>query len=170
MYECKSCSTLVDTNSNLSSSDGTPVADPTDYRSLAGALQYLTFTQPDISYVVQQVCLHIHDSRDSHLAALKRILRYVHGTLDYGLHLRHSSTADLVAYSLTLTRPVVLTLACLPRDMLCSWEITLFLGCPKCQHTVSRSSAKAEYRVVANVVVEICWLHQLLHELHAPSS
>lgn len=89
MYECKSCSTLVDTNSKLSSSDGTPVADPTDYRSLAGALQYLTFTQPDISYVVQQVCLYIHDSRDSHLATLKRILRYVHGMLDYGLHLRH---------------------------------------------------------------------------------
>jgi hypothetical protein len=38
-------------------SDGTPVSDPTDYRSLAGALQYLTFTRPDIAYAVQQVCL-----------------------------------------------------------------------------------------------------------------
>jgi len=45
--------------------------------SLAGALQYLTFTRPDIAYAVQQVCLHMHDPREPHLAALKRILRYI---------------------------------------------------------------------------------------------
>ncbi|GKD62025.1 ribonuclease H-like domain-containing protein [Tanacetum coccineum] len=44
-------------------------------------LQYLTFTWPDISYVVQQICLHMHDPREPHLAALKRVLRYVRGTL-----------------------------------------------------------------------------------------
>ncbi|GJX08708.1 ribonuclease H-like domain-containing protein [Tanacetum coccineum] len=42
-----------------------------------GALQYLTFTRPDISYVVQQICLYMHDPRDPHFTALKRILRYV---------------------------------------------------------------------------------------------
>ncbi|GKD41277.1 ribonuclease H-like domain-containing protein [Tanacetum coccineum] len=51
---------LVDTDSKLSA-DGDPVFDPTLYRSLAGALQYLTFTRPDISYAVQQVCLYMHD-------------------------------------------------------------------------------------------------------------
>ncbi|GJU31600.1 ribonuclease H-like domain-containing protein [Tanacetum coccineum] len=50
-------------------------------------LQYLTFTRPDISYVVQQICLHMHDPRESHLAALKRVLRYIRGTLDHGLQL-----------------------------------------------------------------------------------
>lgn len=53
MTDCKPCSTPVDTTSKLSSIDGSPVADPKDYRSLAGALQYLTFTRPDIQYVVQ---------------------------------------------------------------------------------------------------------------------
>jgi hypothetical protein len=38
-----------------------PVSDPTAYRSLIEALQYLTITRPDIGYVVQQVCLHMHD-------------------------------------------------------------------------------------------------------------
>jgi hypothetical protein len=84
MTDCKSCTTPVDLNPKLSA-DGDPVADPTDFRSLAGALQYLTFTRPDISYAVQQICLHIHDPREPHLAALKRILRYLRGTLHMGL-------------------------------------------------------------------------------------
>jgi hypothetical protein len=45
------------------------------YRSLTGALQYLTFSRPDIAYVVQQVWLHMHTPRETHLTALKRILR-----------------------------------------------------------------------------------------------
>jgi hypothetical protein len=84
MTDCKSCTTPVDLNPKLSA-DGDPVADPTDFRSLAGALQYLTFTRPDISYTVQQICLHMHDPREPHLAALKRILRYLRGTLHMGL-------------------------------------------------------------------------------------
>nr|GEV72628.1 ribonuclease H-like domain-containing protein [Tanacetum cinerariifolium] len=47
------CRTPVDTDSKLSA-DGDPVFNPTLYRSLAGTLQYLTFTRPDISYAVQQ--------------------------------------------------------------------------------------------------------------------
>ncbi|PWA54870.1 hypothetical protein CTI12_AA431350 [Artemisia annua] len=55
MRNCHSCRTPVDTESKLGA-DGTPVADPTLYRSLAGALQYyLTFTRPDLSYAVQQL-------------------------------------------------------------------------------------------------------------------
>ncbi|GKF16868.1 ribonuclease H-like domain-containing protein [Tanacetum coccineum] len=76
MRTCHSHRTPVDTDTKLRV-DGTPVSDPTLYRSLAGAFQYLTFTYPDLSYVVQQICLHMHDLREPHLASLKRILRYV---------------------------------------------------------------------------------------------
>jgi hypothetical protein len=61
-----------------------------------GALQYLTFTRPDLTYVVQQMCLHMHDPRESHLAVLKRLLRYVRGTVDLGLVLHRSSPVELV--------------------------------------------------------------------------
>ena len=98
MTDCKPCTTPVDVNPKLSA-DGPPVSDPTYFRSLAGALQYLTFTRPDISYAVQQVCLHMHDPREPHLAALKRILRYVRGTLHMGLLVRPSTALDLVVYS-----------------------------------------------------------------------
>jgi hypothetical protein len=95
----KPCSTPVDTQAKLSADLGDPVADPTAYQSLAGALQYLTFTRPDLTYVVQQVCLHMHDPRESHLAVLKRLLRYVRGTVDIGLVLHRSSSTELVVYT-----------------------------------------------------------------------
>ena len=99
MTDCKPCSTPVDTQAKLSADLGNPVADPTAYRSLAGALQYLTFTRPDLTYAVQHVRLHIHDPRESHLAALKRLLRHVHGTVDLDLVLHCLSSAELVVYT-----------------------------------------------------------------------
>ncbi|GKD57154.1 ribonuclease H-like domain-containing protein [Tanacetum coccineum] len=81
MQNCKMCWS-VDTESKLGP-DGDP--DSTLYRSIAGALQYLTFTRADLSYVFQQFCLYMHDPREPHFNALKCILRYVCGTVDYGL-------------------------------------------------------------------------------------
>lgn len=164
--DCKPCTTPVDVNPKLPS-DIAPVLDPTDYCSLAGDLQYLTFTRPDIAYAVQQVCLHMHDPRESHLAALKRILRYIRGTLLLGLFVRPTSQTELIVYSdadwvgCLYTRRSTSGYAVFFGDNLVSWS-------SKRQNTVSRSSAKAEYRAVANAVAEATWLRQLLTELHAP--
>nr|GEV07805.1 hypothetical protein [Tanacetum cinerariifolium] len=91
MQNCNPCKTPVDIESKLGL-DGDLVNDPTLYRSLVGALQYLTFTQSDLSYSVQQVCLYMHDP---HFTALKLIPRYVRGTLDYGFQLHVSSTTPV---------------------------------------------------------------------------
>nr|GEX81960.1 ribonuclease H-like domain-containing protein [Tanacetum cinerariifolium] len=48
---------------------------------------------------MQQICLHMHDPREPQLAALKRVLRYVRGTLDHGLQLYVSYTSQLNAYT-----------------------------------------------------------------------
>ncbi|WVZ64428.1 hypothetical protein U9M48_013938 [Paspalum notatum var. saurae] len=58
MTDCNPCFTTVDTQAKLSEDPGTPVADPTAYRSLAGALQYLTFTRSDITYAVQRLVVY----------------------------------------------------------------------------------------------------------------
>jgi hypothetical protein len=166
MLNCKPCSTPMDTHAKLSAG-GVAVADPTSYRSIAGALQYLTFTRPDIAYAVQQVCLHMHDPREPHLGAMKRILRYLQGTLDLGLHLHRTTPTDLLIYTdadwarCPNTRKSTSGYAVFLGDNLISWS-------SKRQPTVSRSSAEAEYRAVANGVAEACWLRQLLHELHHP--
>ncbi|XP_021755466.1 uncharacterized protein LOC110720728 [Chenopodium quinoa] len=91
MGSCKPATTPDDTKSKLSANSGPPSWDPTLHRNLAGALQYLTFTRPDIAYAVQQVCLFMHDPRESHYDALKRILHYVQDTIDHGLHLYPSA-------------------------------------------------------------------------------
>jgi hypothetical protein len=167
MSDCKPCSTPVDTQVKLSEDDRPPVADATSYRSLTGALQYLTFSRPDIAYAVQQVCLHMHTPWEPHLTALKRILRYPHGSLDYGLLLRPSPTSELVVYNDA-------DWASCPDTRWSTSGYAVFLGAnlvswaAKRQPVVSRSSAEAEYRVVANGVAEASWLRQLLHELHSP--
>ena len=83
MRNSNPCHNQFDIDSKLGA-DGDLVEDPTLYRSLAGALQYLTFTHLDISYVVQQVCLFMHDPWEPHFSSLKQILRYVRGTIGYG--------------------------------------------------------------------------------------
>ncbi|XP_042755658.1 uncharacterized mitochondrial protein AtMg00810-like [Lactuca sativa] len=170
MEACKLVATPVNTNSNLSLHNGEPVSDPSLYRSLAGALQYLTFTRPDIAYVVQQICLFMHAPKLPHLNALKRILRYLKGTLTHGLILHCSPcspSTQLVSYTdddwggYLDTRRSTSGYCIFLGDNPISWSA-------KRQTTLSRSNAEAEYRGVANVVVEACWLRNILLELHTP--
>ena len=167
MAECHSTSTPVDTRAKLSATDGAPVTDPSQYRSLAGALQYLTLTRPELAYAVQQVCLFMHDPHEPHLALIKRILRYVKGTLSTGLHLSSGPVDSLTAYSDA-------DWAGCPDSRHSTFGYCVFLGCnlvswsSKRQTTVSRSSVEAEYHAVAHAMAKCCWLRQLLQELHAP--
>jgi hypothetical protein len=73
------------TKDKVSTESRPPVAVSTHFKSLVGALQYLTFTRLELAYVVQQICLHMHDPREPHLTIMKCTLRYLRGTLDYGL-------------------------------------------------------------------------------------
>jgi hypothetical protein len=153
----------------LAGDSGPPVEDVSQFRSIARAFQYLTFTRPDNAYAVQQICLHMHDPREPHLTAMKRILRYLQGTLDYGLLLCRSSSSDLIIYAdanwagCPDTRRSTSDYAVFLGDNLVSWSAKWYT-------VVSRSSAEAEYRAIANDMVEATWLRQLLHELQTPPS
>jgi histone deacetylase 1/2 len=70
----------------LSSATGDILHDPTAYRRIVGALQYCTITRPDIAYSVNQLCQFMHCPRDIHWKAVKRVLRYLKGTIDIGLY------------------------------------------------------------------------------------
>jgi hypothetical protein len=153
----------------LAGDSGPPVEDVPQFQSIAGALQYSTFTRPDITYTVQQICLHMHDPREPHLTVMKHIMCYLQGTPDYGLLLRRSSSSDLIIYmdadwaGCPNTHCSMSGYEVFLRDNLVSWSA-------KWQTIVSCSSAEAECRAVANDVAEATWLHQLLHELQTPLS
>nr|XP_040256482.1 uncharacterized mitochondrial protein AtMg00810-like [Aegilops tauschii subsp. strangulata] len=167
MLNYKPVATPVDTKAKLSAMDGSPASDAAFYRSIVGALQYLTLTRPEIHYAVQQVCLHMHAPRDAHWAVVKRIVRYVCGTMDLGVTLHASADTALTAYSdadwagCPDTRRSTLGYCVYLEPSLISWS-------SKRQPTVSRSSGEAEYRAVANAVAECSWLRQLLQELSCP--
>lgn len=87
------------TTSSLSKYDGEPTMDHKLYRSVIGALQYATITRPDIAYSVNKVSQYMHSPLDSHWKAVKLILRYLAGTLNFYLHLKTSSSLDIMANS-----------------------------------------------------------------------
>lgn len=169
MTDCKPIATPVDLNSKLEAEEGDRVPDPTQYRRPAGALQYLTFTRPDIAYAVHQICLYMHDPRVPHLHALKRIIRYLQGTKAFGLQLLKGSISQLTAYSdadwagCPDTRRSTSGYCVYLGSNVVSWS-------SKRQSSISRSSAEAEYKGVANVVAELTWIRNLLFELGNPIS
>ncbi|CAI9279827.1 unnamed protein product [Lactuca saligna] len=142
---------------------------PTLYRSLVGALQYLTITHPDLSYAINQVSQFLHAPTMAHFQAVKHILRYVRGTVAYGLTYKRSPTIPLVAYSdadwarCTDTRRSTYGYSIFLGGNLVSWSA-------KKQPTVSRLSRESEYRAIANTASEVIWITHLLRELHIPIS
>ncbi|GKA19148.1 retrovirus-related pol polyprotein from transposon RE1, partial [Tanacetum coccineum] len=145
---------------------GSLFANPTLYRSLVGALQYLTITRPDLSYAVNQASQFLHAPTDAHFQSVKRILRYVKGTITYGLIFRRPHSNSILGYSdadwarCIETRRSTYGYSIFLGGNLVSWSA-------KKQPTVSRSSCESEYRAMANTAAEIIWITHLLRELHA---
>jgi histone deacetylase 1/2 len=99
LQKCALVTTPMVASETLSANDGTPLSteESTRYRIIIGGLQYLTMTRPDLSFDVNKVCQYLHAPRCAHWSAVKRILRYVKGTLSHGLLMRPSSTMPLLS-------------------------------------------------------------------------
>ncbi|GKC61729.1 ribonuclease H-like domain-containing protein [Tanacetum coccineum] len=142
MVSCNPSRTPVDTESKLGV-DGDPVSDPTLYRSLE-ALSISHFYRQSILMAFQQGTLIM-------IAVISLSTTYLVELFCCGLGGCHDSVDRLQG------------IVCFLATILLSWSETL-------SATLSRSSAKAEYRGVANVIAETCWLRNLLRELHTPLS
>ncbi|KAF2292411.1 hypothetical protein GH714_022061 [Hevea brasiliensis] len=144
--------------------DPTPVADPTFFRGLVGSLQYLTLTRPDLSYSVNYISQFMHSPTLSHLKYGRRILRYLKGTIHFGLFFKKDTSLVLSAFSDA-------DWAGCPTTRRSTTGYCTFLGCniiswcAKKQHTIARSSTEAEYRSMAHTAAELTWLGYLLQDL-----
>jgi hypothetical protein len=163
MMDSKPAKTPSCPNTRLSLHEGDPLPDPHAYRSLVGALHYLTFTRPDISFSIHQVCQYMSAPTTIHFAAAKRILRYLRGTLFHGIAF-HPGPLTLSAYTDA-------DWAGDPDDRRSTSGYLVYLGSnpitwsAKKQPTVSRSSTESEYRALAIASAELCWIRALLKDL-----
>jgi hypothetical protein len=100
MGACNPCATPMETRLKLSKKSSSPAVDATEYRSLIGSLRYLMNTRPDMAFAVGYLSRFMEDPRQEHMAAMKHLLRYVAGTIDYGLaYTRGDAELQLVGYS-----------------------------------------------------------------------
>lgn len=132
--------------------------------SIVGALQYLTLTQPNLAYLVNKVCQYLHAPTTSHWSSVKRILRYVKGTMDVGLSIKPSNPTLLSAFSDANWASSI-------DDRRSTGGFAIFLGpnliswSARKQPTISQSSTEGEYKSLANATAELIWTKALLKEL-----
>ncbi|KAE8708930.1 hypothetical protein F3Y22_tig00110332pilonHSYRG00561 [Hibiscus syriacus] len=167
MLECKSTSTPMEPNIKMCAHEGKDLEDATMYRQLVGSMIYLTLTRPDISYAVGVMSRYMQNPKKPHLEAVRRILRYVKNTIDYGLLYKKGEDCKLVGYcdadyagdhdTRRSTTGYVFKLG----SGTISW-------CSKRKPTVSLSTTEAEYRAAAMAAQESTWLIQLMNNLHQP--
>ncbi|XP_066354435.1 secreted RxLR effector protein 161-like [Miscanthus floridulus] len=150
----------------LSKEDKSPPVDATKYRSVIGSLRYLVNTRPDIAYSVGIVSRHMENPRASHWAAVKQILRYIAGTLSYGVRYTRSGISEpsLLGFSDS-------DLAGDIDDRKSTSGSVFFIGMnlvtwvSQKQRVVALSSCEAEYIASANAACQGIWLSRLLSEL-----
>jgi histone deacetylase 1/2 len=99
MSNCKPINTPMATSEKLSIHDGEKLGPRDSTRSIVGGLQYLTLTRSDISFAVNKVCQFLHSPSLVHWLAVKRIIRYIKGTIKNGLHIRKSGSRLVSAFS-----------------------------------------------------------------------
>ena len=137
------------------------------YRSIVDALQYATITRPEISFSVNKVCQFMSKPSEQHWLAVKRTLRYLKGTVSWGLHFQSIS----LRHPFSLHAYYDVDWASDPDDRSFSSGAAFFLGpnliswWSKKLLVVARSSTEAEYRSMALIAAEVTWIQSLLSEL-----
>ncbi|GKE75831.1 putative RNA-directed DNA polymerase [Tanacetum coccineum] len=181
LCNCNPMSSPMVTSSSLS----TAFSNPVKYRQVVGSLQYVTLSRPDIAFAVNKECQYMHAPTENHCSIVKRILRYLHGTVEHGMLMRRSSGSTLQAFTDVLWKgnPDTSLEAFSDADWAGDSDdrrstggFAIYLGSnliswtARKQRTVSRSSTEAEYKALADTVAELTWLQALLNELGIRSS
>ena len=130
---------------------------------MIGSLLYLTVSRPDIAFSVG-VCARFQAApKESHLTTVKRIIRYINGTSDYGIWYSRESNECLAGYSDANRAGCI-------EDRKSTSGGCFYLGnnlvswMSKKQNSVSLSTAKAEYIAMASCSAQLLWMKKLLHD------
>jgi hypothetical protein len=151
------------TDLKLSKDEHGVSVDQSLYRSMIGSLLYLTASRPDISFAVGVCARYQAEPKMSHLNQVKRILKYVSGTSDYGILYSHGEDTRLLGYCDA-------DWAGSADDRKSTSGGCFFLGSnliswfSKKQNCVSLSTAEAEYIAAGSSCSQLLWMKQMLGE------
>jgi len=79
--------------------EGGVKVDKTCYKQIVGSLMYLIATRPDMMFVVSIIIRYMENPTELHLQVAKRVLRYLKGTIDFGIFYKKGGDDELVAYT-----------------------------------------------------------------------
>ena len=99
MDDCNSTCIPMEFGLQLSKGLDEPEIDATLYRRRIGCLRYLMHTRPDMTFSVGILSRYMHSPRASHGNALKQVIRYLKGTVGYGLSFRQGGSKKLIGYN-----------------------------------------------------------------------
>ena len=171
MSEAKPVGTPVDTSVKLTkSSEDSEAVNQSLYQSAVGSLLYLSiWTRPDITFAVSNVAKFCSKPSNEHWTAVKRIMRYLKGTMNYGLCYDKGKPGDCVGFSDSdwagdindrrSTSGYVFQIC----GTAVSWR-------SKKQSCVALSTAEAEYMALASAAQEAVWMRQLIGDLTTTST
>ncbi|KAH0673034.1 hypothetical protein KY284_024121 [Solanum tuberosum] len=145
--------------------DGAPKTDGKEYRSVLGMLQYLSYTQPDITYSVNKLTQFNTSPSVLYWKAVKHILRYLKETLQYGIRISTQKSTALCAYADADWAGDINDRRSISGDIVYLGTTPIPWSSRK-QPTVSRSSIEAKYRAVASALSETNLVTHLLKDLH----
>ncbi|KAK0575189.1 hypothetical protein LWI29_035282 [Acer saccharum] len=157
----KHCDTPLSTTLKLSKDATGKSVEQTLYRSMIGSLLYLTASRPDISFSVGVCARYQADPKESHLSSVKRIIRYVNGTSNYGIWYSFDTNASLIGFSDAdwagnCNNRKSTSGGCF---FLCNKLVSWF--CKK-QNSISLSTTEAEYIAAGSGCTQLLWMKQML--------
>jgi hypothetical protein len=166
MMDCKSMTTPMISNLKKLQEHvtGSDPEDPTLYRQIIGSLMYLVHTRPDICYVVNALSQFMCEPKHIHMVVVKHIMRYVRGTIAYGL--RYTSSGGVMLHGFTDSDWMGSTVDRKSTSRYCfNLDSTMIFWSSRKQGSVAQSTAEAEYIVASAAGKEAVWLRKLLSDL-----
>ena len=157
MEDCKSMSTPMNQKEKLSKEDGTEKVDEAHFRSLIGSLMYLSATRPDILIAVSILSRFMHCASEIHLKAAKRVVRYINGTINFGIKFKKSKEFKLFGFSDSNWAGSIDDMKS-TSGYCFSFGSGVFSWSSKKQETVAQSTAEAEFVAATSAVNQALWL------------
>lgn len=162
MAECNPVKYPMDPKESLTKDEHGEAVDPTKFKSVVGGLRYLVHTRPDIAFSVGMISRFMERPTVLHQNAAKRIMRYIKGTVDFGLiYTRDSKNNMLTGFSdsdlggYTEDRKSTAGMVFYLNDSLITWV-------SQKQRCVALSSCEAEFMAATGAACQAIWLRKLL--------